>query len=271
MIDAHAHACGAYCDCNSIADQLEKIGAEAVVLCGGEPESRINYPHPLLSAVFWSERLGFRFNRFIKAAAAKKKLAESLDSQNATVSMLAKLLPGKVYPAYWANPAEKDCLQKLESFYAAHKFCMIKLHQCFTGFDIRSPQCEELICWAEQHNIPVFIHLLKAEQAYHFTQLANRHANAIFIVAHLLGFDIISRHLKSQNVYFDLSSPQLYSIFMLKRALKKYGPERLIFGSDTPYGINNHRAVLRRLRWLKVSKDDLALITDGNIRKLLGI
>lgn len=271
MIDAHAHACGAYLDCETIAKQLEKIGADAVVLCGGEPESRINYPHPLLSLFWWSEKLAFRFNHFIRAAVKKKRLADYIDSQNVTVCMLAKLLPGKVYPAYWVNPVEENAIEKLDNFYSSHKFYMIKLHQCWNSFDIASTNCEKIITWAENHDIPIFIHLRKAEQAYNFTQVANRHPNAVFIVAHLIGCYIISRHLKSDNVYFDLSSPQLYSWLMLKRMLKKYGADHLIFGTDTPYGLFNHKTILRRLRWLKIGEDDMTLITEDNIKRLLKI
>ena len=271
MIDAHAHACGAYLDCESIPKKLEKIGADAVVLCGGEPESRINYPYPLLSLFWWGERLAFRFNRFIRAAVKKKNLAEYIDSQNATVCALAKLVPNKVFPAYWANPVEDNVIEKLEEFYSSHKFYMLKLHQCWNSFDIASKNCEKLITWAEQHDMPIFIHLRKPEQAYNFTQVANRHPNAVFIVAHLIGCHIISRHLKSKNVYFDLSSPQLYSWLMLRKTYKRYGAARLIFGTDTPYGIRNHRVILRRLRWLKISEEDMALITEGNIKRLLKI
>lgn len=271
MIDAHAHACGCYLDCDSIANRLEKIGADAVVLCGGEPQSRICYPHPLLSAIWQNEKLAFRFNRFIAAAVKKKKLSDSLDEQNAAVCSLAKLLPNRVFPAYWADPAEQNAMEKLESFYSEHKFYILKLHQCYNSFDIASPICEQLITWAENHAVPIFIHLKNPEQVYTFTQVANRHSKAVFIVAHLIGCDIISRHLKNNNVYFDLSSPQLYSRQMLRRTFERYGASHLIFGTDSPYGLRNDKIILRRLRWLQVDEAELALITDGNIRRLLEI
>lgn len=269
MIDAHAHACGIYLDCDSIADHLEKCNIEKVILCGGEPESRINYPHFMMSAIFRSEALGLRYNKFIRFSAKLKNLVKHIDEQNLTVSILSKLLPNRVLPAYWVNPNDADCIEKMDSFYAGNKFCMLKLHQCWTAFNIASPICEELIEWAERHSLPIFIHLLNREQAYTFTQVANAHPNAVFIVAHLLGFDTISRHLKSESVYFDLSSPQLYSTAMLRRALQKYGAAKLIFGSDAPYGRHNPEVILKRLKKLKVSSEDLALIIEKNINHLL--
>lgn len=271
MIDAHAHACGSYLDCESIANRLEKFHADAVVLCGGEPQSRICYPHPLLSAVWKNEKLAFGFNRFIERAVKKKRLADSLDEQNAAVCALAKLMPNRVFPVYWADPAEQNAAEKLERFYLSHKFYMLKLHQCYNSFDIASPVCEQLITWAENHAVPIFIHLKRAEQVYAFTQVANRHSKAVFIVAHLIGCDIISRHLKSDNVYFDLSSPQLYSYRMLRRTFERYGASRLIFGTDFPYGLLNDKIILSRLRRLRADPTALSLITEENIKRLLKI
>lgn len=271
MIDAHAHACGGYLDCESIPKQLEKIKAEAVVLCGGEPQSRICYPHPLLSAVWKNEKLAFGFNRFIARMVKRKGLAATLDEGNATVCALAKLLPQRVFPTYHADPAEQNAMQKLEAFYSGHRFYLLKLHQCYNSFDIASPVCEQLITWAKNHAVPIFIHLKNGEQAFAFTDVANRHSNAVFIVAHLIGCDIISRHLKNDNVYFDLSSPQLYSYRMLRRVYERYGASRLIFGTDSPYGLRNDKIILHRLKRLKLDEQQLYLITDGNIKSLLKI
>ena len=104
-----------------------------------------------------------------------------------------------------------------------------------------------------------------------FEYLLVNDCDAVFIAAHCLGFDIIDNALKSNNVYFDLSSPQLYSADTLRKAYIKYGAERLIFASDAPYGRNNPQIIFDRLEKLWLSQEEFDLITHQNICRILNI
>jgi len=70
-------------------------------------------------------------------------------------------------------------------------------------------------------------------------------------------------------VYFDLSAPQLYSGLTLERAIHKIGCEKLILGSDSPYGIDNIEKTLKRLRKLLLTENQIRCICGENLIKIL--
>lgn len=269
IIDGHAHACGKYLNSQSIVKYLDEHRIDMVVLCGGEPNSVKDYSYPMLSNVFTGQGLGYFFNMIISMVIKINHAADHLDEQNKAVYELTKQLPNRVINAYWVNPTEKNCIDKLEQFYSVYNFRIIKLHQCWTQFDINSNQNKKIFSWANEHKIPVFIHLRSHDQVMEFVKNANQFSDTVFIVAHMIGLDYISQNLNGTNVYFDLSAPQLYSRNMLKKALNKFGAERLILGSDTPYGIDNISKVMSRLKQLSLSVEDIDLICGSNLAKLL--
>jgi hypothetical protein len=52
IIDGHAHACGEYCNLESIIRVLVSNNTDKVVLCPGEVNSKKTYGLPLLSEKF---------------------------------------------------------------------------------------------------------------------------------------------------------------------------------------------------------------------------
>lgn len=271
MIDAHAHCCGVYLNEQTIIEHLDKNRFEKVILCAGEPEGSFDYHHPMLSDIFKDENTGFNFNGFIEAASKLKHLPNLIEGENLKIASLARLFPERILAAYCVDPTDPKWQQKAETDFKRHKYCMIKLHQCWHDFNIASNQFDKLVLWSQNRNLPIFIHLKNSEQALYFTASANKHCNAVFIVAHCLGFDIIDNALKSSNVYFDLSSPQLYSADTLRKAYIKYGAERLIFASDAPYGRNNPQIIFDRLEKLWLSQEEFDFITHQNICRILNI
>lgn len=136
IIDGHAHACGVYSSIQNIEQYLSKHHIDMVVLTGGEPDSNKNYSYPMLSNLFKSEKLGYFFNKIIYNMVKLRKVASHIDEQNEFVCSISKTLPQKVLNTYWVNPLEENCMEKMVKFYDNHGFKMIKLHQCWTEFDI---------------------------------------------------------------------------------------------------------------------------------------
>lgn len=269
MMDAHAHACGKLLTEEGVLTYLEENGIEKIILCGGEPGSRRNYPYPLLSNVMGEERAVRIINGMIKKVITKAGYAKQLDRENERVWKMAQNLPGRVYNAYWVNPLMEDCLERMEDFYREKGFAMLKLHQCWTEFDIRSERCARLFAWATKHEIPVFIHLSDKRQAVRFLAVAKQFSSTNFLVAHMLWSGVMVSGLKTRNVYLDLSSPQLYSEQSLRRVLDLWGAGRLILGSDYPYGLQNIRHVAERLERMGISEEERQGIYGRNIARLL--
>lgn len=269
IIDGHAHACGSYYDASAIKAYMEQHHFDKVVLCCGEPGSQKNYGYPMISSVIKDNKLGFWFNKLICKVASLHKLSAYIDEQNSYVYQLAVSLPNQVINAYWINPNEDNCIEKMQAFYEKNSFKLIKMHQCWTKFDIKCENCHLIFKWAQKYRMPVFIHLLSQEQVASFADMANSYSETKFIVAHMIGADYMNDKLKNENVYFDLSAPQLYSFDTLKKALAAYGAERIILGSDTPYGKNNIEINLNRLKQCNLSSEEIAAIAGSNMKELL--
>lgn len=271
FIDGHAHACGVFSSAEKIVEYLDANNIDMVVLCAGEANSERNYKKPVYPNASFMQKLVFFFKNIIMSIKKTRILPENLDEQNKFVYKLSKKLPTRVINSYWVNPLDEDCIEKLDEFYPRYKFKMIKLHQFLAPFDIRSEKCKAVFMWAEKHNIPVFIHLRSKDQAAGFVDTANKFQNLSLIVGHMIGLDYINTNIISTNVYYDLSSPQLYSMGMLRRAFSKEGAERLILGSDMPYGIDNLAKVMARLKKLNLSDEQMSFICGENLYQLLDL
>lgn len=269
IIDGHAHACGEYHDLDSILGVLDSNHAAKVVLSPGEAGSKKTYGLPSLSERFPGQDFIFGVNAVIGFVTRISGAAAHIDQQNEYVNKLAKMCPERIIQAYWANPLEDSSVEKLESDYERFRFRMLKLHQCWNRFDLRSTHADAIMDWTLGHNMPIFIHISTKQQVQAFIATANAHLEQTFIVAHLIGFEDIHRSIRNENVYYEVSPPQLIPVNKLKSALDKVGAERLILGSDTPYGKGNLRKNIDRIDGLPISDREKELIMGANIYELL--
>ena len=69
-----------------------------------------------------------------------------------------------------------------------------------------------------------------------------------------------------ENVYFDTA---LQSQSMISEFVKQVGAERVLFGSDIPFG--SMKSELNRVLSLRIGDDDKALILSGNLKRLTGL
>ena len=271
IIDGHAHACGHYQDAQSTINYLKTHQIDKVILCPGEPNSRKNYSVPMLSNLFHGPNLGYTFNKIICFVTGIKGVAKHIDEQNNIVGNMAKLHPDEIIQAYWVDPLDDSCIIKLEKNFAIYNFRMLKLHQCWNKFDVLSENFVKIVEWSTEKHQPIFIHLLSKEQSIKFSKLTNEFLNTTFIVAHMIGFEEMTANSQNPNIYFDISAPQLISKRRIEKAIKVAGSNKLILGSDAPYGTNNIKRNLNLLNQLSISEREKKDIIGNNISKLLGI
>ena len=92
------------------------------------------------------------------------------------------------------------------------------------------------------------------------------------IIAHLFGLEIfIEQDFKSENLYFYISTIQLTSTKRLMNAIRFAGATNVTLGTDTPYGKDNLKKNIDRVRSLDISSKEKELILGENMRKLLKI
>ncbi len=269
IIDGHAHACGMLIDTEGVCKYRKDNHVDRVLLCAGEPGSKKIYKLPNLAKVFQSSRLIYINNAFTSLIIRISKMNEYIDQGNEKVALMAEEYPEYIMNTYWINPIEEDCMNKMEDFRSRHSFFMLKLHQCWTNFDIQDERVHSVIRWADQNRIPIFIHLKTKDQVHGFITLTKEFPNVTFILAHLIGIEEFDKTI-GNNVYADLSCPLLHSVRMLQRAYDIFGPERLILGSDAPYGDDNLRLAMNQMHEAGLSESEIELICGKNLLQVLG-
>ena len=271
IIDGHAHACGVYGTEESILKYLDDHKIDKVILCAGEPNSSKNYNYPMMSNIFKNDKLGYLINKIISVVVKFSGAAKYVDEQNEYIYELSKKNPEKIINSYWADPLDENVIDKLKKNFSKYDYKLIKMHQCWNKFDMSDKKVREIIEWSIIKKIPIFIHLRSYKQVIKFIEIANYYKEAVFIVAHMIGFRDISRMCQNKNIYYDISAPQLYSVDLLKDALNIVGSKRLILGSDSPYGVDNIEKNIARLKKIGVISEDMDNILYKNIMAIIKI
>jgi hypothetical protein len=271
IIDGHAHSGGEFFAPESLVRKLDELGVDKVLLSPGPVNASAVWPIPDLTPVLKERRLNYAGNKLIQAAAKLVPERFSLQAGNAHVSLLAGRAPGRVLRSHWVDTSSEDFAQDCERFYDAAPFAALKLHLAFQRFSLGSPGMSRLAEFAATRRLPVFVHIYDGGDAEALLKLAREHRCAVFIIGHLLGLDVFERERPAvpENVFFDISPPNLLPLPFVLRALRSFGAGRLVLGSDTPYGLDNLKKAVERVRALPISASDQELILGRNLADLL--
>lgn len=272
IIDTHAHACGDYLKAENIIDSLDKNNVDKVILCPGESDTNKSRTLPNLSELYPNRDFIYLINKVISFVTGLTGVSAHIEKLNQFVYTLCQNNPERLLQAYWVNPNHKQILKNIDEDFIKYNFKMLKMHQCWTYFKFNSDIIIEITNWALNNNIPIFVHIKSRIDVLDFIQLAKERQNNIFIVAHLIGIEEFIKQIEPlMNVYFEISSPQLIPLKKLNIALENIGSERLLLGSDIPYGKNNLRLNIERVSRLDITQTEKDNILGNNIKKLLRI
>jgi uncharacterized protein len=136
--------------------------------------------------------------------------------------------------------------------------------------------CYEVL---EDRALPVFLEesevvglpLIVEEELGFTVELAKRSGKVSLIIPHLgmLGgnpLDFLAAFKKNDHIFFDTALAQPQTIL---RFVQEVGAERVIFGSDVPFG--TMATELRKVLSLTLSDREREAILGGNIRRLTGL
>jgi hypothetical protein len=272
IIDGHAHACGDFLTSESIIKKMDDAGIDKVILVPGESNSSKSYSLPNFANVFPSKNVMKFTNSIIKFVIKITGKVKQIPNGNEYVYKLCKQSDGRILQFVWITQEIKNPVEYLNTKLSVWKFKGVKLHQCWETFSIDSVFFNSIAKWTEENNIPLFIHLFSDRDVKKIIEYKKKHPKLKLIIAHLFGLELfIDVQFKDSNLYFDSSPLPLISSKRLMNALKFVGAERVLMGTDTPYGINNLRKDLDRIKKLDISKKEKDLILGYNIKKLLKI
>ncbi len=264
IIDAHGHACGEYLNKDSILKSITQNEINKVILFPGELNSSKTYSFrkPKSDVLII-------FNKIIRIVTRLTGATKKISDGNRYVWNLKRQMPDKIIQFYWVT---KNNIDQIENDYKIMCFSGIKIHQCWRYFKIDSLFFQKIVAFAEKYNLPIVIHLYSGKDAKDLSKLA-RNSKAKFIIAHCFGIEEFCFNFNEikNKVYFDISNCYWLTLEKLIFAINEIGCDNLIFGSDTPYGIDSARNTIDIIKKLNICDSDKQKILCENIKKILNI
>lgn len=273
IIDGHAHSAGEFHAAESVVRVLDPLGVDKVVLCPGPINEPVGLPIPNITRPLNDRRMNFVGNKLIRLALQNIPEKYNLDVGNTHVAAMADRYPGRILQAYWVDPADRRMIEDVPARHRDYEFRVLKVHQCWEPYPADGPAMHDLAEFAGARGLPFFVHIYDRPDAFGLVRLAAAHPRTAFILAHCLGLAVFLEADPDdvRNVSFDISPPNMVPETRIRAALRHFGPERLLQGSDTPFGKENLRASLRRVRGLGLPRQAERLILGGNMARLLSL
>jgi len=270
IIDGHAHACGEYLTPESIIQNLNQTGTDKVILIPGELGSKKTYGLPNLAKIFPRRNVIKFFNAVTRVVIGLTGAINQIQAGNEYVHNLKTKCPNRVIQFLWITTKIPNPVDYLSQKFGDWKFHGVKLHQCWEKFSIDSPFFISVAEWAEKNGVPLFIHLWSDRDVIKLIQYKKQHKNLKLIIGHLFGLELfIEKKFEDENLYFDISTFQVISTYRLLKAIKIFGSEKILLGSDTPYGKNNLHKNISRINSLNIGAREKSMILGENMRDLL--
>jgi len=166
----------------------------------------------------------------------------------------------------------RACREEIDRTIGDWGFRGIKLHAMADNYSADDPaQVDGVVEAVIRHDVPIWFHTghLPYATPMQIARLAARFPDAKLIVGHLGSLMIYDAILCAQarpNIWLDISLQGAGAIHL---ACAEVSAEKLIFGSDAPYG--DMQATRRAVETSGLDAADQARILGGNIAALCGI
>lgn len=272
IIDGHAHASGDYLTPKGIIQTLDAAKTDKVVLVPGEMNRSKAMPFPNVAKLFPKRNVTKFFNHLIKMVMRITKANEQFKKGNEYVYGFTQKVPDRVIQFYLITDSNQNITQELEDKYSEWEFKGIKIHQCWYTISVDSTNFRDTANWAEKHGLPIFIHLESDKEVKKLIEYKRLHPQLKIIIGHLFGLELfIESKIKFENLYFDISTYQVTSDYRVLKAIEYFRSDKIILGSDTPFGKDNLKKNIERIKNLSINQDEKGRILGQNLKELLNI
>jgi predicted TIM-barrel fold metal-dependent hydrolase len=271
VIDGHAHSSGIFRRPETLIRTLDELEVDRVALCQNIRNDDRDRLLPFEKGeITRHPAVSYTGNLFLRAGGRLLRAEKGRIERNREVLALAEKCRGRVIPFYWANPGRPDALKENAGAIERDGFRGIKLHQCINPFPIDSPAVAELAALAAERGAPVFIHFYSPSEVRKFKDVALAHPRTVFIIAHLIGLEILAPSAPElRNVYWDISPAWGSPASRVRVAVDSFGADRVMLGSDTPFGRGTLKRNIIKIRGMDLPDSAKALILGGNAARLL--
>jgi hypothetical protein len=148
-------------------------------------------------------------------------------------------------------------------------FCGIKWHRhpYEPVYHYDDPRCARILQEITTRRLPIVLEESFENTIRFINELG---PEAVIVIPHLGGLNGAYGPLERAGVWRrddTYADTALASTSEMRHFIRHYGPERLLFGSDFPFGDPGHE--LRKVHSLGLSKADLEQVAGGNILRLI--
>jgi predicted TIM-barrel fold metal-dependent hydrolase len=173
----------------------------------------------------------------------------------------------KKFIPYYYIPETMKPIPEEKGFHGGKWHWMQGIQDCSSNYQVLDdPKLEEFIEASEKIDLPIVF-----EEELSFTESFVRTTKHLKIIIPHLGMlggnpiDFLHTFKASENVYFDtaLASPDT-----VMRFIENIGHERVLFGSDIPFGTMKWE--LEKILSLPISDDKKEWILSKNLKRLIG-
>lgn len=198
------------------------------------------------------------------------------DEANEFIAESMRAVPGRIVGFVRINPhLQENALKSIEEGVRKHGFMGIKYHPRNEAFPINSEELSfPLAELAVKLRVPILIHTGEPD-TYGFAQptlvgdLADSFPDLTLIIGHMgkrLFEDAILVGKWFENVILETSFRNPRDI---ARAVRKVGADRVIYGSDMPFGLPEIE--MMKVRVCDISEEEKELVLGGNISRILEV
>jgi predicted TIM-barrel fold metal-dependent hydrolase len=196
---------------------------------------------------------------FPSMALADEEINERLLDE---ASRIRKFIP------YYYIPETMKPIPDGKGFYGGKWHWMRGVQDCSSDYQaLEDPKLEEFIDASERIDLPIVI-----EEEFAFTEVFVKKTKSLkIIIPHLGGLggnpmDFLDTFKRRDNVYFDTA---LASADTVMKFIDKIGHERILFGSDIPFGTMKWE--LEKVISLPIGDDKREWIFSKNLKRLIGL
>jgi predicted TIM-barrel fold metal-dependent hydrolase len=202
----------------------------------------VPYGREAPSDTFWgAERyLALMDKHSVEKACVQSTMAANLTASNDIVNEEIKKANGRLNGVVRVNPNDKEgSLKEIDMRVKQQGWKMIKLHPYLQGFPIDSEVAFPIFEKARELKIPVQVHTCSS-----FTNTPGQVAIAAelfpevtILMSHMGMPDLVEQALIAAKLRPNIVLETALQVIpaMTKEAVRLIGPERVVFGSDSPY------------------------------------
>ena len=149
----------------------------------------------------------------------------------------------------------------------------VKLHPWVSAFPLNHPIVYPVFDVAAKYRLPVLSHSARSEfcTPMLFVDIALRYPEVPVIMGHMgkqhLHYDVLPAMRLAENLYLETSGSKIQ--ILLERAVKEFGAERVLFGTDGPHDLLP--AYVARIEDLNVSEEEKELILGKSAAKIFNL